>query len=150
MKKNRQLFYGIPFVVKSDHQSLKNLESLATKVNRVQRWYDFLSAYTYRLVYRPGKLNGNADLMSRLSFPAAKDSLDVKLRLTDPTDIDIYFIGASGVQPRLRGRAGIFLGGLAMQTGDHSEGGEREHRPAPPTTDEQARLSWQRLQGDRK
>ena len=48
-KKNRQLFYGIPFVVVSDHQPLKNLESLLTKVNRVQRSFDFLSAYTYCL-----------------------------------------------------------------------------------------------------
>ena len=31
--KNRQLFYGISFVVVSDHQPLKNLESLSTKVN---------------------------------------------------------------------------------------------------------------------
>ena len=80
----------------SDHQPLKNLESLATKVNRAQRWYDFLSAYTYKLVYRPGRLNGKADHMSRLPLPATKDALDAKLRLTDPTDTDIYFIGASG------------------------------------------------------
>ena len=46
IKKNRQLFYGIPFVVVTDHQPLKNMESLATKVNRVQRWFEFLSAYT--------------------------------------------------------------------------------------------------------
>ena len=88
--------------------------------------------------------------MSRLPLPATQDALDAKIRLTDPTDVDVYFIGASGVQPRLRGRTGTFLGGLAMQTGDHSEEGEREHRPAPPTTDEQERLWWQRLQRDRK
>ena len=45
VKKNRPLFYCIPFIVVSDHQLPKNLESLATKVNRVQRWFDFLSAY---------------------------------------------------------------------------------------------------------
>ena len=47
IRKNRQLFYGIPFVVVSDHQPLKNMENLSTKVNRVQRWFDFLSAYIY-------------------------------------------------------------------------------------------------------
>ena len=71
--------------------------------------------------------------MSRLPLPATKYALDAKLRLTDPTDIDVYFIGASGVQPRLRGRVGIFLGGLAMQMSDHSEGGrgniDRRHQP---------------------
>ena len=68
VKKNRQLFYGIPFVVVSDHQPLKNLESLSTKVNRVQRWFDFLSACTYTLDYRQGKNNGNSDLLSRFRF----------------------------------------------------------------------------------
>ena len=37
VKNNRQLLYGIPFVVVSDHQPLQNLEKLAQKVNRVQR-----------------------------------------------------------------------------------------------------------------
>ena len=56
VKKNRQLFYGIPFMVVSGNQPLKNLESLATRVNRVQRWSDFLSAYNFKLVCRPGRL----------------------------------------------------------------------------------------------
>ena len=70
--KSRRLFYGIPFVLASDHQPLKNLESLSTKVNRVQQWYVFLSAYSYTLEYRPGKANGNADLISRLPLPATE------------------------------------------------------------------------------
>lgn len=41
INKKRQLFYGIPFIVITDHQPLKNVESLAAKVNRVQRWFDF-------------------------------------------------------------------------------------------------------------
>ena len=72
VKKNRQLFYGIPFVVVSDHQLLKNLESSSTKVYRVQRWFDSLSAYTYTLEYGPGQSNDNADLLSRLPLPATK------------------------------------------------------------------------------
>ena len=140
----------MPFVVLSYHQPLKSLDSLATNVNRVQRCYDNLSPCTDKLVYRPGKLNGNADLMSRLPLPATKDALEAKLRLTDPTDIYVYFLGSSAVQTRLRGRAGTFFGGLAMQTGDHFEGGERKHRPAIPITHEQARLSWQLIQRDRK
>ena len=101
VKKNRQLFYGIPFVGVSDHQPLKNLESLSTKVNRVQRWLDFLSAYTYTLeyLYRPGESNGNSDLLSRLPATEADNHPDV--RLSDPKDIDVYLIRASGLQSRL-------------------------------------------------
>ena len=137
MKKNRQLFYSIPFVVVSDHQPLKKLESLATKVNRVQRWFDFLSTYNYKLAYRPGRLNGNADLLSRLPLPGAHDETNSDLRRTDPTDIDAYFIGANGVKPRLPRGTGSVLGGLAEPDGIFAVGGEVEHSPAPRTTDEQ-------------
>ena len=150
VKKNRQLFYGIPFIVVSDHQSLKNLESLAAKVDRVQRWYDVLSAYTYKLVYRPGRLNGNADLMSRLPLPVTDDAQSAALRLTDPTDIDVYFVGASGLHPRLTRRTGTGFGGLEPHADENFEEGEREDRPAPRTTDEQAKLSWEQMQNDRK
>ena len=97
VKKNRQLFYGIPVVVVSDHQPLKNLESLSTKVNRFQRRYDFLSAYSKTLEYRPGTANGNADLLSCLPLPATKADNNPDVRLSDPTHIDVYLIGASGV-----------------------------------------------------
>ena len=103
-------------IVVTDHQPLKNLESLATKVNRVQRWFDFLSAYNYKLVYRPGKMNGNADLMSRLPLPATEEATCDNLRLTDPSDVDVYFVGASGVQPRLGTRRDISLVGLECRT----------------------------------
>lgn len=75
IKKTRQLLYGIPFVVIRDHQPLKNLESLSNKVNRVQRWFDVVSAYTYTFAYRPGTANSDADLMSRLSLPVSSDDV---------------------------------------------------------------------------
>ena len=93
IKKNRTLFYGIPFEVYSDHSSLRNLESLSEKNNRVQRWFDFLSAYTYELKYRPGSENGNADLLSRLPQPATEKDLSPEFRLTDPKDVDVYSVG---------------------------------------------------------
>ena len=108
IKKNRHLFYGIPFQVVSDHQPLRNMASLATKNNRVQRWFDFLSAYQYEIVYRPGTANSNADMMSRLPLPATEDDLSPDVRLTEPEDQDVYFVGASGVS-----RMSSSLGGLA-------------------------------------
>ena len=95
INENRQLFYGISFVVVSDHQPLKNLESLSTKVNRVQSWFDFLSACTYTLECRPGKNNGNSDLLSRLPLPATEAENHPEFRLSDPDDIDVYLIGSS-------------------------------------------------------
>lgn len=51
--------------------------------------------------------------------------------------------GASGVQPRSVQRAGSSLGGLEPPKEIFAVG-EREHRPAPRTTDEQAQLLWQK------
>ena len=74
----------------SDHQPLKNVANLSTKVNRVQCWFDCLSAYTYTLQYRPGKSNGNSDLLSRLPLPATEADNHPDVRLPDPEDIDMY------------------------------------------------------------
>ena len=151
VKKNRQLFYGAPFVVVSDHQPLKNRESLSTKVNRVQRWFDFLSAYTYTLEHRPGKSNGNADLLSRLPLPATEADNHPDVRLSDPADIDVYLIGASGMK----------IEQLAANhaTNQHRSGnldpgfifavGERELRTAPFTTSEQSAQTWKVIENER-
>ena len=77
----------------------------------------FLGTYNYKLVYRSG-LNGNADLLSCLSLPANDAATDADLRLTDPNDVAVYFIGASGVQPRLGKRMGTILAGLQQRPAD--------------------------------
>ena len=51
--------------------------------------------------YRPGKSNGDLDLLSRLPLPATEADNHSDVRLSDPEDIDVYLIGASGLQSRL-------------------------------------------------
>lgn len=151
IKKNRTLFYGIPFEIYSDHQPLKNLASLANKVNRVQRWFDFLSAYTYTLNYRPGKLNGNADLLSRLPLPATEQDASPDMRLTDPADVDVCMIGASGIMPaRIEAGWGRLPNSKQSGTcGDFVVGERHQTRPRPLTTDESSRKRWQVIQQTR-
>ena len=136
VKEDRQLFHGIPFIVVNDHQPLKNLESLATKVNRVERWFDFPSAYNYKLVYRSGRLNGIADLLSLLPLPGTNEETNSDLRLPNPTDIGVYFIP---------GRCQWSTAAVDVIFG----AGEVEHTTAPRTTDEQAKLLWQVMRCDR-
>ncbi|CAB1109626.1 unnamed protein product [Ectocarpus sp. CCAP 1310/34] len=147
IKKNRTLFYGIPFEVYSDHQPLRNLGSLAEKNNRVQRWYDFLSAYTYELKYRPGRENANADLMSRLPLPATKEDEAPDVRLTDPSDLDVYMIGASGVIPSRLGP--VYTEREALAGSNHRDDfvvGEGGCTSASLTTDELADKTWALIQ----
>lgn len=151
IKKNRQLFYGIPFEVVTDHQPLLNLESLSSKVNRVQRWYDFLSAYTYTLTYRPGKKNGNADMMSRLPLPATAADSSLRLQLTDPDDVDVYMIGACGVQPAdVRAPMVSSLGGLPSMEPSALVSEEERVSSAGTllTTYHKSEQNWKLLQAD--
>ena len=112
------MFYGIPFEVEADHQPLQNLASLSDKSNRVQRWFDFLNAYTFKLKHRSKNANANADVLSRLPLPATAEDLQPRYRLTDLSDLDVYFVGASGIHPsRLRTSSDSSLGGLATASG---------------------------------
>ena len=60
---------GRTFVVRSDHQALKWLFSLKEPKNRIARWIEILSAFSFSIEYRPGKKHGNADSMSRCPDP---------------------------------------------------------------------------------
>ena len=76
-KKLHQYLYGNSFRIFTDNKPLlglfaehKPIPSLAAA--KVQRWALFLAAYNYKLEYRAGSLNGNADCLSRLP-PGAQE-----------------------------------------------------------------------------
>ena len=70
-RKFHQYLYGQRFTLVTDHKPLLGLfgenHGLPSRSSaRVLRWALMLSAYDYRLEYRPGKDHGNADALSRL------------------------------------------------------------------------------------
>ena len=74
VKRFHQYLYGRPFIIFTDHKPLmglfgetKGIPPMASA--RVQRWALTLSAYQYRIVYKAGSENGNADAFSRLPLP---------------------------------------------------------------------------------
>ncbi|KAK4302111.1 hypothetical protein Pmani_025774 [Petrolisthes manimaculis] len=74
VKKWHYYLYGRPFVIVTDHKPLLGLlgEDKPLPVNaspRVQRWALMLSAYTYKLVYSPGRYQTHCDGLSRLPLP---------------------------------------------------------------------------------
>ena len=128
------------------------MERLSTKVNRVQRWFDFLSAYTYTLEYRPGKNNGNSDLLSRLPLPSTDSEADnhPDVRLSDPEDINVYLIGASGLQSRLAeplSSSSCRIEDLTPELEFERE--EKELRIDSFTTNEEADRVWHAIQSKR-
>ena len=67
---------------------------------------------------RSKNANANADVLSRLPLPATTQDLQTRNRLIDPSDLDVYFVGASGIHPsRLRTSLDSGLGRLVNASG---------------------------------
>lgn len=79
VKKFHQYIYGRDITICTDHKPLLGLfgESRAIPAlasSRIQRWSLTLAAYRYKLVYKPGAANANADGFSRLPLPERPES----------------------------------------------------------------------------
>lgn len=61
----RPYLYGTKFTVITDHQSLVYLQSMKNPNGRLARWKMHLLDFEYDVVYKKGKLNTDADTMSR-------------------------------------------------------------------------------------
>ena len=55
-----------PFVIETDHKALVFLSSAKHQNGRLAGWALALQPYTFQIRYRPGPLNTNADVLSRL------------------------------------------------------------------------------------
>ena len=61
----RVYLLGKPFVIQTDHRSLEWLDRLKANNSRLTRWSLSLQPFQFRVEYRTGKSNGNADALSR-------------------------------------------------------------------------------------
>ncbi|KAL5516359.1 hypothetical protein EMCRGX_G001657 [Ephydatia muelleri] len=76
IKHFRPYLYGRRFTVRTDHASLRWLQSFHEPEGQVARWLECLSEYDFEVVHRPGTKHTNADALScmpcpqcQLSFP---------------------------------------------------------------------------------
>ncbi|KAL6469078.1 hypothetical protein MHYP_G00226020 [Metynnis hypsauchen] len=61
----RQYLLGRPFIVRSDHSSLRWLVKMKEPEGQLARWLEKLAEYDFKVVHRPGHHHHNADVMSR-------------------------------------------------------------------------------------
>jgi len=61
----RPYLYGHKFSLVTDHRPLVWLESLKDSTSRLVRWRLKLAEYEYKIIYKAGKINLNADALSR-------------------------------------------------------------------------------------
>ena len=144
IRRLRRYLFGVYFLVFTDHQCLQQICKIGETKPRIQRWMEFLSAYNYRLSYRRGQDNANADFLSRLPLPPIAEDVSGASALTDPDDLGVYLIRACGFTTPACPVPGVGLGGLTPSP-CHAPGavlgglpltsdGLRTHRaPMPPT-----------------
>ena len=108
----RRYLFGVYFLVFTDHQCLQQICKIGETKPRIQRWMEFLSAYNFRLSYRRGQDNANADFLSRLPLPLFAEDVSGASALTDPDDLGVYLIRACGLTAPSCPVPGVGLGGL--------------------------------------
>ena len=112
-KRLRRYLFGVYFLVFTDHQCLQQICKIGETKPRIQRWMEFLWAYTFRLSYRRGQENANADFLSRLPLPPIEEDISGASTLTDRDDLGVYPIRAYGFIILFCPVPGGGLGGLA-------------------------------------
>ena len=156
IRRLRRYLFGVYFLVFTDHQCLQQICKIGETKPRIQRWMEFLSAYNFRLSYRRGQENANADFLSRLLLPPIAEDISGASALTDPDDLGVSLIracrlttaacpvpgvGLDGLTPLPCGAPDAVLGGLTPPPDSPVLGGLpltiddfRTHRaPMPPT-----------------
>ena len=108
----RRYLFGLYFLLFTDHQCLQQICKVGETKPRIQRWMEFLSAYNFRLSYRRGQENANADFLSCLPLPPIADDVSGASTLTDPDDLGVYLIRACRLTTRSCPVPGVGLGGL--------------------------------------
>src|SRR6267154_693809 len=69
IRANYQYLYNKEFVVYSDHLSLKFLNQIKRSKGRLYRWSLALEGLSMKVIHRAGRLNRNADGLSRKEYP---------------------------------------------------------------------------------
>ena len=112
IRRLRRYLFGVYFLVFTDHQCLQQICQIGETKPRIQRWMEFLSDYNFRLSYRRGQDNANADFLSRLPLPPITEDISGASALTDPDDLGVYLIHACGFTTPTCPVPGVGLGGL--------------------------------------
>ena len=79
----RHILLGRKFTIISDHRPLVWLKNITNPTGRLGRWSIKLSEFDYEISYRKGRLNSNADFLSRLQ---AGEKMEVESNLVTQTD----------------------------------------------------------------
>ena len=66
IKRFHLYLYGVPFVLQTDHEPLKYMDSAKYTNTRLMRWAMFLQSYNFKVEAIKGSENVEADYLSRV------------------------------------------------------------------------------------
>ena len=112
IRRLRRYLFRVFILIFTDHECLQQTSKIGESKRRIQRWMEFLSAYNYRLSYRRGRDNVNADFLSRLPIPPTAEDISGSSALTDPDDLGVHLIRACGYTTSSCPIPGVAFGGL--------------------------------------
>lgn len=81
VKHFRPYLYGNTFTIFTDHRPLAWLYSLKEPNSKLTRWRLRLQEYDFKIIYKNGKQNTNADALSRIKLNAIGDADDVSMKV---------------------------------------------------------------------
>ena len=85
----RVYLYSDKFIIYTDNIALKWLLTLENPSGRLTRWSIMLSQFDFEIRYRPGKANGNADMLSRPVLLALSTN-ELSIELNSSKVLDPY------------------------------------------------------------
>ena len=106
-------FLSSAFFLIYANNECQQISKIGESKPRIQRWMEFLSAYNYRLSYRRGRENANADFLSRLPLLPTVEDISGLSVLSYPDDFGVYVIRAYDYIAPPCPIPGVNLGGLA-------------------------------------
>ena len=91
---------GHPIEIISDHKNLLYFATARTLTRRQARWSLFLSRFNFTITYRPGRLGGKPDALSRRSDlkPDGVDNAERTLLSPDIFHVKAMQWGATHIQ----------------------------------------------------
>jgi hypothetical protein len=67
---------SVPFIIRTDHQSLPYMEGMEPPSGMIMRWFDTLSNFNFLIEHIPGKKHANPDALSRCAHAEEPDPDD--------------------------------------------------------------------------
>lgn len=81
----RLYLFGRKFKIMTDHRPLQGIMNIKEPNSRLTRWRLRLSEYDYTVIYKPGKINSNADALSRIEIHN-EESSSIVVNTSDKSD----------------------------------------------------------------